>query len=197
MKTMAAALILVLAGAIPAFAQTSDGGADVLLKPSPAESARNLHATIRRNLQETAAAMPAADYNFKPTADVRSFAQVVGHLANGNFFFCAQAAGEPPSTTNNEALTGKDAVLKALSDSLAYCDRVYAATTDATFGGPVTLRMASGTTQTTRGSVLAFNTAHNNEHYGNLVIYLRLKGIVPPSTARATAATPAGPRRRP
>ncbi|MGE0445952.1 MAG: DinB family protein [Vicinamibacterales bacterium] len=176
---------LLIATASPLSAQTSDGGADVLLKPSPAESARNLHATIRRNLQETAEAMPAVDYDFKPTADVRSFAQVVGHLANGNFFFCAQAAGEPPSTTNNEALTGKAAVLKALTDSLAYCDRVYGATTDANVDAAVTLRMASGATQTTRGSVLAFNTAHNNEHYGNLVIYLRLKGIVPPSTARA------------
>jgi uncharacterized damage-inducible protein DinB len=185
MKTSVLALFLAFGVPGVCLGQTSDGGADVLLTTSPAESARNLHATIRRNLQEAAEAMPAADFAFKPTADVRSFAQVVGHLANGNFFFCAQAAGEPPSTTNNETLNGKDAVLKALSDSLAYCDRVYNATTDASFAGPVTLRMASGATQTTRGSVLAFNTAHNNEHYGNLVIYLRLKGIVPPSTARA------------
>jgi uncharacterized damage-inducible protein DinB len=38
--------------------------------------------------------------------------------------------------------------------------------------------------QASRGSVLVFNTAHNNEHYGNIIVYLRLKGIVPPSTAR-------------
>jgi len=58
------------------------------------------------------------------------------------------------------------------------------ATTDATFNTPVTMPAPSGGTKTTRGAMLIFNTTHNNEHYGNIVVYLRRKGHVPPSTAR-------------
>ena len=74
------------------------------------------------------------------------------------------------------------ALVKALKDSLAYCDDVYASTTDATFGEVVKL---AGGGEASRGSMLVFNTAHNNEHYGNIVVYMRLKGHVPPSTAKA------------
>jgi uncharacterized damage-inducible protein DinB len=107
---------------------------------------------------------------------------LVGHVANANFLFCALTGLEkPPSTQNNELIDDKTALVNALTASLEYCDRAYAATTDATFGELVKL---PGGTQASRGSVLVFNTAHNNEHYGNLVVYLRLKGHVPPSTAR-------------
>jgi uncharacterized damage-inducible protein DinB len=68
-----------------------------------------------------------------------------------------------------------------LNESLAYCDEVYGSTTDANFNQLV--KTANGA-ETARGSVLIFNTAHNNEHYGNIILYMRLKGHVPPSTAR-------------
>jgi uncharacterized damage-inducible protein DinB len=73
-----------------------------------------------------------------------------------------------------------------LNDSLVYCDRVYAATTDANFAQPVQIAHVNGmgSTNTVRGAVLMYNIAHNNEHYGNLAVYMRLKGHVPPSTAR-------------
>ena len=71
-----------------------------------------------------------------------------------------------------------------MNDSLTYCDRVYAGTTDANFGQLVKIAGPGGGTQASRGSVLVFNTTHNNEHYGNIVVYMRLKGRVPPSTAR-------------
>jgi uncharacterized damage-inducible protein DinB len=74
---------------------------------------------------------------------------------------------------------------KALTESLAYCDGAYLATTDTNFSQLVKLPGPNGASQASRGSVLVFNTTHNNEHYGNLVVYLRLKGHVPPSTARA------------
>jgi uncharacterized damage-inducible protein DinB len=113
---------------------------------------------------------------------------LVGHVAAANFFFCAQARGErPPSTTNYESVTGKEALVKALNDSLAYCDAAYNETTDANFAQPVkTAGPGRGAERdTTRGAILIFNTAHNNEHYGNIIVYMRLKGRVPPSTARA------------
>jgi uncharacterized damage-inducible protein DinB len=174
-----------------AYAQTSDGGFDKALSSSLAATAKAMHATIRRNLAEAAAAMPAEDFGFKPTPEVRSFAQLVGHVINANYFFCSQAKGAAmPTTTNFERVAETAALVKGLSDALTYCDAVYESTTDADFSQVVTLNGFPGMnpkTTTSRGAVLMFNTTHNNEHYGNIVVYLRLKGKVPPSTARSQA----------
>jgi uncharacterized damage-inducible protein DinB len=178
-----------------AYAQTSDGGFDKTLSSSLAATAKAMHATIRRDIAEAAAMMPAEDFAFKPTPEVRSFAQLVGHVINANFFFCSQAKGAAmPTTTDFYLVTERAALIKGLSDALAYCDAVYESTTDADFNQVVTLNGFPGMnpkTTTSRGAVLMFNTTHNNEHYGNIVVYLRLKGKVPPSTARSQA--PKGP----
>jgi uncharacterized damage-inducible protein DinB len=176
---------IVIAPSVPA-AQTSDGGVGAALTPSTATSINNMHMTIRRDLLESAEAMPAADYAFKPTPQIRSFAELVGHVASANNYFCSMAKGEaPPSTVNFErTVTDKAALVKALGSALSYCDAVYKETTDANANQPVKLAGPGGTGQSTRALVLMFNTTHNNEHYGNVILYLRLKGIVPPSTAR-------------
>jgi uncharacterized damage-inducible protein DinB len=171
-----------------ASAQTTDVGYDKELSRSLASVAKEMHATIRRNIAEAAEQMPAEEYAFRPTPQVRTFGQLIGHLINANFFFCAEAAGEKsPGTVNYEKITDKATLVKDLNDSLAYCDRVYGATTDANFNQAV--RIGDGvnmpSANTVRGAVLIYNVAHNNEHYGNLVVYMRLKGHVPPSTARA------------
>ena len=177
-----AAMLLILSLPSLAAAQTSDGFFGEQLSPSRAATAKALHATIRRNLAEAAAAMTAEDYAFQPTPQVRTFARLVGHVVNANFFFCSMAKGEPPpNTTNFEQVTDRAALLKALTEALAYCDDVYGSTTDASYN---TLVSVPGGTQTPRGSVLVFNITHNNEHYGNVVLYMRLKGRTPPSTAR-------------
>ena len=168
-------------------AQTTGAGYDAQT-PSLSAVAKTMHATIRRNLADAAQAMPSDEYSFRPTPDVRTFAQLVGHVINANWFFCSQAKQEkPPVATNHEQLTDKAALVKALNDSLAYCDQVYSATTDATFTQPVQVQSGPGTSpaNTVRGAILMFNTTHNNEHYGNIVVYMRLKGHVPPSTASA------------
>jgi uncharacterized damage-inducible protein DinB len=191
MRHALAVAIAVHASCAAVYAQTSDGGFDKALSPSLAATAKAMHATIRRDIAEAAGAMPADDFAFKPTAEVRSFAQLVGHLVNANFFFCSQAKGAaPPATTNFERVADKAALIKGLTDALAYCDAVYESTTDADFNQAVTLTGFPGMnpkTTTSRGAVLMFNTTHNNEHYGNIVVYLRLKGKVPPSTARSQA----------
>jgi len=170
-----------------AYAQTSGGTPDKALSPSLAATAKAMHATIRRDITEAAEAMPAEDFAFKPTPDVRSFAQLIGHVVNANFFFCSQSrSAAMPATTNFERVADKAALIKGLTDAMAYCDEVYQSTTDANFNEAVTLTMNSKTA-TSRGAVLIFNTTHNNEHYGNIVVYLRLKGKVPPSTARSQA----------
>ena len=78
----------------------------------------------------------------------------------------------------------RSALVKGINDALKYCDEVYNGTTDANFNALITMAGAAKK-QASRGSVLVFNTTHNNEHYGNMVVYMRLKGHVPPSTARA------------
>ena len=170
------------------YAQATDAGYPDELSPSLASSAKAMHAMIRRDLAEAAETMPAGEYAFRPTPEVRTFGQIIGHLIDANFFFCSQAAGEKsPATADYEQITDKAALVKSLNDSLAYCDRVYAATTDANFIQPMQIVnvMGTGSTNTVRGAVLMYNITHNNEHYGNLAVYLRLKGHVPPSTARA------------
>jgi len=181
-RVVALSACLIVAS-VPARAQTTGAGYADALSPSMAAVAKAMHATIRRDLAEAAENMAADEYAFKPTPEVRSFGELVGHVANANFFFCSQAKGEKSPATANYEKGADRAVLKALNDSLAYCDDVYAATTDSNFQQLVNIA-APGVRQTARGAVLMFNTTHNNEHYGNIVVYMRLKGHVPPSTAR-------------
>ena len=170
-----------------AAAQTTDAGYADELSPSLAGGAKAMHAAIRRNLAEAAENMPADEYAFRPTPQIRTFGQIIGHVIDSNFFFCSQVAGEKsPATADYEQITAKAALVKALNDSLVYCDRVYAATTDANFMQPVQIAHVDGmgSNNTVRGAVLMYNIVHNNEHYGNLAVYMRLKGHFPPSTAR-------------
>jgi uncharacterized damage-inducible protein DinB len=162
---------------------------------SLASSAKAMFATIRRDLADAAAAMPAEDYAFKPHPDSRTFAALVGHVASANYFFCAMATGASPMSTpaatgGYEKLTDKAMLVKALNGSLEYCDAAYDSTTDANFGDGVTTPAFGpmSATHTVRGLLLMFNTTHDNEHYGNVVVYMRGKGHVPPSTARSRVA---------
>jgi uncharacterized damage-inducible protein DinB len=134
---------------------------------------------LKGNLSKTAEKVPEDVYAFKPTPDVRSFGQLIGHVADSNFSICAAAAGEKPAQSGIEkSANAKAALVKALNESIAYCDKVIAGMDD-TRGVEVT-KFFTG--PTTRHGVLWFNTAHGYEHYGNLVTYMRLKGIVPPSS---------------
>ncbi len=180
-------VILGLFPSMPAFGQTTGAGYADALSPSLASVAQAMHATIRRDLADAAEGMPADEYGFRPTPQVRTFAQLVGHVINANLYFCSQAAGEKvPTAINYEQIPSKSDLVKALNGSLALCDRAYKQTTDASFNQPVNMAagVGMGPVNTVRGAILMFNIAHNNEHYGNIVLYMRLKGHVPPSTAR-------------
>lgn len=143
---------------------------------------KNQHALFKGNIVKSAAKVPEADYAFKPTPEVRSFGELVGHVANANYMICAAALGEKsPSTTDiAKTVTAKAALEKALADSFTYCEDSFAKLTATSameevkfFTGP-----------TPRLGVFAFNNSHNMEHYGNMVTYMRLKGIVPPSSEK-------------
>lgn len=118
-------------------------------------------------------------YNLKPTPEVRSFGELLGHVANANYMICSAATGEKsPNATDFEKVTAKAELVKGLRASFAYCDQAFGAMTGAKAHETIEL---FGQKQP-RLAVLAFNTSHDFEHYGNIVTYMRLKGLVPPSS---------------
>lgn len=170
--------VLMVGCAAPAFAQGK----------ALAESLTRMHAGVARNVVEAAEKMPDAEFAFQPSKDVRTFAGFVGHIANAEFSYCARAKGEAnPNKEDFEKVAAKAALVAGIKAATAYCDAVYKAQTDAGLSELITM----GQSQQPRGQFLVQNISHSNEHYGNLVTYMRLKGLVPPSTERA--ATPARP----
>lgn len=141
---------------------------------------------VKQNLTEMSTKMSDADYAFQPTKDVRTFGQLMGHAANAQFNACSVAKGEanPNQGNDNEKKASKAEFVKALADSFAYCDAVFAALTDAS----AVEFVKQGQNEVARGIPLANLVAHSNEVYGTAVPYMRLKGLVPPSTERANAA---------
>lgn len=139
-----------------------------------------LYENIKDNVIKSAEAVSEANYSFKPTPEVRSFGQLIGHLANANYTFCATAKGEKsPATQDFEKNTEKAALVRAVKDAFAYCDPVYKMP-DSAFSPMAELFGM----KMTRLGFLMMNVAHDNEHYGNIVTYMRLKGMVPPSSQR-------------
>jgi uncharacterized damage-inducible protein DinB len=138
------------------------------------------HDMVKGYLTKAAAKMPDSDFAFSPTPEVRSFARLVGHVANANNMICAVAAGEksPSAADIEKTMTSKADLEKALTAAFAYCDGVYAKMTDT--AGMETVKYFLGVQP--KLAVLAFNNAHNMEHYGNIVTYMRLKNVVPPSS---------------
>ena len=130
-------------------------------------------------IERAADKMPEEEYAFKPDPAVRSFGQILGHVADANYLFCSGVLGESNPAPGVEKTKSKKAELKAaLHDAFAYCNRAYEALTDASANETV---KAYGQERNKLG-VLWFNASHNLEHYGNLVVYMRAKGIVPPSS---------------
>jgi hypothetical protein len=110
-----------IGAAWPAPAQTTGAGFADALSPSLASVAKAMHATIRRNHAQSAENLPDDEYAFKPTPEVRSFGQLIGHVINANVFFCSQAKGEKsPATAYYEQVTEKTMLVKMLNTSLVY-----------------------------------------------------------------------------
>ena len=139
--------------------------------------------SVQNFVLRSAEKMPEADYAFKPSPDVRTFAQQIAHIADDQYNLCAGARGETRKdayTALEDALSTKAELVPALKQAFAYCDAAYDALTDASGAA------ASGSgKRSTRLSMLNWNLWHTWEHYGNIVVYLRMKGIVPPSSERA------------
>ncbi len=127
----------------------------------------------------SAAKVPEEYYSFKPTDAVRSFGQILGHVADSQYYFCSIVKGEKdPSPNIEQSKTSKADLIIALNEAAAYCDKAYDAITDTTGAQTVKFRGMD----TPKLSILNINNGHASEHYGNLVTYMRLKNIVPPSS---------------
>lgn len=144
---------------------------------------RSAWGSISGNLIAAAAKLPESDYSFRPTGDVRSFAELIGHIADAQFAFCGQLLPQSKPRSGAEKLTSKAELLKALKDSVAFCT----AAADRVSDADATQQVKMFGRDRAKISVLWANLAHSNEHYGNVVTYLRLKGIVPPSSEGARA----------
>jgi hypothetical protein len=169
------ALIAVLAFPCLAAGQTPPPSSDPI-----SQSIRNFWSGAKRNIIESADQMPEADYAFKPVDTVRSFGAILAHIAGANYVFCAPARDDKTSYEEDRiektAKTKAD-IIKALNESIAYCDAAYKALTDKTAAEAVLPNVA-------RAQRLINNAGHLQEHYGNLVTYFRIKGMVPPTSRR-------------
>ena len=154
-----------------------------VLAQNPATAAmKTQFGMISGVLAKTAEKVPESLYGFKATPEVRSIGQLIGHISDSHFMMCAAAAGEkPPQGGIEKSMTTKADLSKALADSSAYCTKVLDGMNDQK--GMEIVKFFTG--DTPRLFVLSFNVAHSYEHYGNLVTYMRLNKIVPPSSERS------------
>ena len=138
-------------------------------------------------LLRSAEKMPEENYSFKPTDTVRSYGQILGHVADAQYLFCSIALGEKnPALKIEQSKTSKADLIAALKDAFAYCDKAYDNMTDVSATQMVKLFDIDAP----KLGVLTVNNMHNLEHYGNLVTYMRLKNIVPPSSEPAAQPQP-------
>jgi uncharacterized damage-inducible protein DinB len=170
-KLLLSLLCAVLALAVPALAQPS---------ANPLTTVQmSVFSSVKNYLIRSAEKMPEANYSFRPVPEVRSFGQILGHVADAQFEGCSGILGEAnPSPDVEKTKTSKAALTQALKDSFTYCEKAFAGLTDA---DAATLVSYYGR-QAPKLSALAGTTIHDMEHYGNLVTYMRIKGLVPPSS---------------
>lgn len=140
---------------------------------------KGLYGGVKRILAASAEKMPEENYSFRPTDEVRSFAEIVGHVAESQYAFCSVVLGEKnPAPKIEKIRTSKVDLIAALRDAFAYCDKAYDSMTDT--AGTEKVKFMGG--ESPKLGVMTVNNVHTIEHYGNLVTYMRIKSIVPPTS---------------
>ncbi len=176
-----AIVTLVIAGFVSmplvARAQAPAPAAAPAAAPSVTDAIRQMYNTVKNNILKAADTMPDDGYAYQPTPEERTFGGWIAHVADAQTGGCSRALGTP-KTPSAASKTTKVDLVAALKDSFDTCDAAYAALTDANANDPI----QSFRGPTPRLAALAGNVAHDNECYGAIAVYLRLKGIVPPSS---------------
>jgi len=158
-----------------AFAQT--GATNPILA-----SSKVFYSNVKQDILRSAEKVPEDKYAFKPVDTVRTYGQLLAHVADGQYEFCGGAAGKRDDKGVEQSAKTKADIIAALKTAFAYCDAIYDGMTDAKATEVIPF---FGGAKITRLSLLDFNVAHTMEHYGNLVTYMRIEGIVPPSSERS------------
>ncbi len=145
-------------------------------------AAKGMWQQMTNYITTAAEQMPEKDYAFRPTHDVRTFGQLIGHVAGAQTLICAMALGEKGGAEDDieKTVTTKAGLIAALKTSTQSCQRAYAQS-DAASSGAISLFGSPSI----RLNALMLNATHNAEHYGNIVTYLRIRGMVPPSSQPA------------
>lgn len=147
----------------------------------PASEVLGSYTRLKPNVIKAAEKMPAEEYGFKPTPEIRSYARVVNHITEAQFHTCTTLNGgkfDPASVPSDTA--DKAVIVEGLKASFAECDKAYAGLTDAN----VTEMLAVGPNKRSRIGFAWGNVSHDNEQYAELSTYLRLKGLVPPTSEK-------------
>ena len=157
---------------LPAVAAQATGDATIA-------SVKTTYEVVKGYITKAAAQVPDKTYLYQPTKEVRTMGQLFGHIANASAMICGAATGmKPASAGDAEKLATKAEIQKALAASFAACDHAFTMITAANANESVKLFGM----EHTRIGTMAFNNAHNFEHYGNVVTYMRINGMVPPSS---------------
>jgi uncharacterized damage-inducible protein DinB len=165
------ALVFVMSVAGPSHAQGTD---------ATTASVKVTYDLVKGHITKAAAQVPEDKYPYQPSKDVRTLGQLFGHIANSSAMICGMAIGSPAANAGDaEKLPNKAAIQKAVAGAFAVCDKAIASITAANANEAVDLFGMKHT----RVGALAFNAAHLFEHYGNIVTYMRMNGMVPPSSA--------------
>ena len=172
------ATIIAIAGSTTAFSQNA-APASVGFS----DQTREIYNTIKNNLIGAANAMPEAEYSFKPAPEEMTFGQWIAHVATSQSTYCSILSGQM-KRPDLASKTSKSDLVAALKASFDVCDPNYTSLKDA----DVLEMVSAGPEKVSRGSLLSYNLVHDNECYGSMAVYLRIKGIVPPSTAARAAA---------
>jgi len=167
MKIAAAVLLC----AFGVSAQTASNGPLV-------SSSQALFGIAKGDILKSMDKIPDNLWSFQPTPDVRTVGQLFAHIADGQYEFCSAAEGTPVDKGIEKTAKTKAEISAAVKEAFAYCDAQFAKMTDDSAAEP----MSFFGHKLARLSIMDFNTAHTMEHYGNLVTYMRIKGIVPPSS---------------
>ncbi len=162
--------VIFLLAASGAWAQT---GASIHLQSPMVESSKVFYSNAKQDILRSAEKVPEDKYAFKPVDTVRSYGQVLAHVADGQYEFCGAAAGKHDEKGLEQTAKTKADIVAALKTAFAYCDAIYAGMTDAKAAEMIP---AFGGAKITRLSMLDFNVSHTMEHYGNLVTYMRIQG---------------------
>ena len=184
--TLRTLALATLAFAAPAFAQ-DHGGMNMPAQPAaaqpagPAAEVNRSYNTLKANILKAADKMPAADYQFKGTPEIRTYARVVNHITEAQQHTCTALNGgkfDPKTVPSDTA--DKDAIVAGLKASFAECDRAYGSLSDSTLMSTVSF----GPMTRSRIGAAWGNVSHDNEQYAILSLYLRLKGIAPPTSEK-------------